>query len=99
MRPVVIDVAGTDFEIGTQHAQGALHLRSEVVRWVDWAMERHSAGDPATQQRLDEVTRAWQRHTPGTLAQISAMAAVYELPERGLLTAVLDTYQCSLDDQ
>lgn len=97
MRPLVIDVGGTDLEIGTQHAQGALHLRSEVARWVAAALERHPPGDPVTERRVDEVTEAWQRLTPATLAQIKGMAAVYEVPERGLLTAALQTYLHGLD--
>jgi hypothetical protein len=97
MKPLVIDARGTDLEIGTQHARGALHLRSEVARWVEAALERHPPGDPATEGRLDEVTEAWRSLTPGTLAQIEGMAAVYELPERGLLTAALQTYLHSLD--
>lgn len=97
MKPLVIDARGTDLEIGTQHAQGALHLRAEVARWVEAALDLYPSGDPVTERRLDEVTETWQRLTPATLAQITGMAAVYELPERSLLTAALQTYLHSLD--
>ncbi len=92
MDPLVIDVGGSNLEMGRQHARGALHLRSDVAAWVEAAVERHPNDEPSTADRLDEVVDAWERLTPGTLDQITGMAEVYELPTRGMLTAVLATY-------
>lgn len=99
MQPLVIDVRGSDLEIGRQHAQGALHLRPAVAEWVEAAVEKRRPDDPVTQERLGEVTSAWQRLTPGTLEQIAGMADVYDLPAQGLLTAVLETYLASRDHE
>lgn len=99
MQPLVIDVRGSDLEIGRQHAKGALHLRPAVAEWVETALGKRRPDDPVIQERLGEVSRAWQRLTPGTLDQIAGMADVYDLPEQGLLTAVLETYLSSRDQE
>lgn len=99
MHPLVIDVRGSDLEIGRQHAQGSFHLRPAVAEWVEAALEKRRPDDPVVEERLDEVTRAWQLLTPGTLEQIAGMADVYDLPAHGLLTAVLETYLASRDTE
>jgi len=99
MQPLVVNVRGSNLEIGRQHAEGALHLRPEVDQWVEAALVKRSPNDPVAQERLGEVTAAWERLTPGTLDQIAGMAEVYDVPAHGLLTAVLETYLSSRDHE
>lgn len=96
MKPLIIDAQGTNREIGQQHARRSLMMRDDVARWVADATGTYPASDARTQDRIDEVVAAWRELTPETLEQIAGMAEVYELPERGLLTAVLATYLRSL---
>lgn len=97
LTPVIIDVRGSNTEIGRAHALATPHLRANVERWVTSTQGDYPSDDPVTNERVEEVVRAWRDLTPGTLEQIEAMAQVYELPARGLLTAVLATYLRSLD--
>lgn len=89
VRPRVIDVVGTNRQIGRMHAAGAPDLRGHVVRWVEAAEHDRP---PGSDSAVAEVMEAWQDLTPGTLDQIAGMAEVYRLPVSGLLTAVLSTY-------
>lgn len=97
LTPVIIEAGGSNTEIGRAHALATPHLRADVQRWVTSTQEDFPGDDPVTTERVEEVVRAWQDLTPATLEQIGGMAQVYDLPARGLLTAVLATYLRSLD--
>lgn len=97
MDPLIIYAQGNDRQIGQQHARATLMMREDVARWVDSTGQLYSLDNAITRNRVDQVVAAWSELTPGTLEQISGMAEVYELPEEGLLTAVLTTYLRSME--
>lgn len=98
LEPLIIDVSGNNRDIGRQHALGAIHLRPAVQEWVATSTSRYPLADRSASRRLDEVIAAWEELTPGTLSQLNSMAQVYEVPARGLLTAVLASYLDCLAD-
>jgi hypothetical protein len=91
-KPRIVDVSGSNSEIGRQHALATMHLRPAVEAWIAASLERYPETDRSAFGRLDEAAAAWEELTPGTLDQLNAMAEVYNLPARGLLTAVLGSY-------
>ncbi|HLS25288.1 MAG TPA: C45 family peptidase [Beutenbergiaceae bacterium] len=93
----VIDASGSNTDIGTAHARATEHLRPRVQEWVDSTLATYPLDDPTVERRLDDVIRAWQDLTPGTVEQVGAMAEVYQIPARALLAASLGTYMRSLD--
>lgn len=90
-QPLVIDVRGSNVEIGQQHAAATQHLRPAVEEWVGSQLAEHPLV-PETARQIDEVETAWRDLTPGTLEQLDGMGEVYGIPPRELLVAVLGTY-------
>lgn len=86
------EATGTPANVGRIHAQATMRLVDDVAAWIEHVSARHPLRDPTVRGHLGDVERTLEKHAPGTLEQLSAMGAEYQLPPEGLLLANLGSY-------
>lgn len=97
----IVDVDGDDYEVGAMIAEATMTARDDLADLIGETLGRHPLSDAYVRDTIDGLRAVLSTHSPGSLEQITAMAAGYGIPENEILVWLLGTYfgSATADDE
>lgn len=76
----ILNLAGTDYTIGQQHGAQVAHLRPQIQAAMKVRLAALRQKNLSLEPYLEETTRVWEAHAPGTLAMLHGISDSLALP-------------------
>lgn len=91
----VLNLSGDARNIGRQHGEQVLDLRSQIQTSIQIRLTELRKGNPDFSQHLKEIIQVWEKHAPETLEMLLGMAETLDLKWDEYFTYTIASYLTS----